>query len=83
MAWFSTNGISVLPWPSQSADLNPIEHLWGEIKRRMDNTPCKNLTELIFATWRSITPDVTTKLVDYMPRRCQAVLAAHGGPTKY
>ena len=45
IACFSSNGISVLPWLSQSADLNPIEHLWGEVKRRIDHTPCKNLSE--------------------------------------
>ena len=86
MAWFSSNGISVLPWPSQSADLNPIEHLWEVIKKRMDKSPVKNkaeLKELIFSTWNSIKPAITANLVDSMGRRCQAVIAAHGGLTKY
>ena len=84
--WFRREKISVLPWPSQSPDLNPIEHLWEVIKKKMDYTPVKNQTELkdlIFQTWNSITPDITANLVDSMGRRCQAVMKSRGGPTKY
>jgi transposase len=38
--------LNVLEGPSQSPDLNPIEHLWRDLKIAMQQRSPSNLTEL-------------------------------------
>ena len=37
-----TNGITVLYWPANSPDLNPIDNLWDIVKRKMRDTRPNN-----------------------------------------
>ena len=83
-----TAGISVLPWPAQSPDLNPIENIWNEIDRKVCNlrNQPKNLQDLewkVKTAWRSISLDYIHKLIESMPRRIQTCIEAQGGITKY
>jgi transposase len=86
--WKEENLITSLPWPAQSPDLNPIEHLWDVLERRIRARPThpRNLEELMDALteeWETIEPDVLRNLVESMPRRVQAVIEANGYPTRY
>jgi len=87
MKWLSDNGVEVLPWPGNSPDLNPIENLWSKLKRLVSAKHPSNrqqLIEAIISSWHHvITTDNLQKLVESMPRRCQAVLKAKGYPTRY
>ncbi len=85
-SWFNDHGVTVLDWPANSPDLNPIENLWGIVKRKMRDTRPNNADELkaaIKATWASIPPQQCHKLITSMPRWIEAVIKAKGAPTKY
>lgn len=82
--WLQENSVTILEWPSQSPDLNPIEHLWGILKSKIGHQKSKNLNELwekVKNAWYSI--PTCLNLVESMPRRCQAVINAKGSTTKY
>ncbi len=69
--WFKDHGIPVLNWPANTPDLNPIENLWGIVKRKMRYARPNNAEELkatIRATWALITPEQCHSLFDSMPR---------------
>ncbi len=85
-SWFNDHGVTVLDWPANSPDLNPIENLCGIVKRKMRDTRPNNSDDLkatVKETWASIPPQQCHKLITSMPRRIEAVIKAKGAPTKY
>ncbi len=85
-SWFNDHGVTVLDLQANSPDLNPIENLWGIVKRKMRDTRPNNADDLkvaIKATWASITPEQCHRLIVSMPSRIDAVIHAKGGPLNY
>ncbi|MBM6387041.1 MAG: transposase [Paenibacillus sp.] len=75
-------------WPAQSPDLNPIEHIWHSLEMLIEKrrTSIHNMNDLkadLEEERRRMDIEFAQRLVASMSRRCQAVIVAKGGPTKY
>ena len=86
--WFQDHEYQVMDWPAQSPDINPIEHLWHHLKRRLAEyeIPPKGILELwdrVEEEWNKIPSKVCQNLIESMPRHVEAVIKAKGGYTKY
>ena len=86
--FLQNSNVNVLPWPSKSPDLNPIEHLWDILDRRVgQRQPApQTLQQLAVALqeeWRAIPQENIRRLFRSCPRRCRAVIEARGAHTRY
>ncbi|GFV51763.1 transposable element Tcb2 transposase [Trichonephila clavipes] len=73
-----------LPWPACSLDLSPVEHVWDQLKRKMPS--CHSVHDLELAVqdlWANLPQDNIRCLINSMPDRVAACIAAGGSPTRY
>ena len=86
--FFDANGISVLPWPAQSPNLNPIENLRGIMKRLLRKrtkypSNREDLFSQVFEIWSSLPNEYFIKLSQSMIRRCNTISNVNGRSCKY
>ncbi|GFX14114.1 transposable element Tcb2 transposase [Trichonephila clavipes] len=69
-----------LPWPGCSPDLSPLEHVLDQLKRQMPS--CHSVHDLELAVedlWAHLPQDNIRCLINSMPDRVAACIAAGGG----
>ncbi|GFX51528.1 transposable element Tcb2 transposase [Trichonephila clavipes] len=86
--FFFEEGIVRMEWPACSPDMNPIEHVWDALGRRVagHQPPLQTLQELeraLLEEWDRIPQPVINSLIDSMPQRCSTLLAVRGNHTPY
>lgn len=82
------SAFKVLEWPPNSPDLNPIENLWADISRKLEEYPDspKNLDELwqrFEDIWTNTSIDYLHSLYESMPKRIRSLYENKGGHIAY
>ncbi|GFW52197.1 transposable element Tcb2 transposase [Trichonephila clavipes] len=65
-------------------DLSPVEHVWDQLKRQMPS--CHAVHDLELAVqdlWAHLPQDNIRCLINSMPDRVEACIAAGSGPARY
>ncbi|UYV83336.1 hypothetical protein LAZ67_23000615 [Cordylochernes scorpioides] len=80
--------IARMNWPARSPDLNPIEHVWDNLGRRISSLQpsSRNTHELETALtqeWALIPQELINSLILSMGHRCRACLSVKGDHTPY
>lgn len=79
------NNINCIEWPPYSPDLNPIENVWGLMKRKLATmapeqrpTDAQSLMQEFNRIWTSLDETYASQLVDSMSGRLRKVIARRG-----
>ena len=85
--FLNRNNVNVLPWPAVSPDMNPIEHMWDYLGRKVRASgKVHNLRDLVNALiqeWNNIPNVVIRPYVRSMRGRFAACIKSRGGHIRY
>lgn len=95
MRWFEDHHgvIELIPWPAKSADLNPIENIWGHMVKRWNDgfeniaprpRTIEELRDHTTAVWEHLRgSDICQNLIQGMRRRLTECIEANGFYTRF
>ena len=84
--FLKAENVTIMDWPPQSPDLNPIEYVWktrGERSKARNPKTTEQLRNALQEDWNKITRQDLIKLISSCSRRCQIVIEAKGLHSKY
>lgn len=89
--FLQSQNIQELEWPAHSPDLNIIEHVWHYLKMELHkkepasnaNKLWDNVVSIMPYMWSDTMTEKINNLYESIPARLAAVIAKHGGHTKF
>jgi len=86
MLWFKEKRVRLIDWPSYSPDLNPMENVWGYIKKEIAKKRPHTLAELeqnLLVLQNNLSDEYLGALVASMPKRVKVIIAKEGDRIPY
>ena len=85
--FLNRNNVNVLPWPSVSLDMNPIEHIWDYLGRKVQARGnvhnLRDLKNALIQEWNNIPKVVIRRYERLMRGRLATCINSQGGHTRY
>jgi transposase len=87
-AYLQSEAVTSVHWPAMNPDLNPIEHIWDMLGRRIQarEPPVQNIRQLeaaLHREWQQLSQQDIRRLTEGMRRRVNAAIQARGSYTRY
>ena len=86
--YLQSEAVTSVPWPAMSPDLNPIDHIWDILDRRIEvrEPAVQNIRQLeasFHREWQQLSQQDIRCLTGGMRRRVEAVIQARVDCTRY